>query len=198
MTSRRVLTCENASRRITQNVTSGNYKHTCITIGESGYIEFPASFFYTPPKTTSTPTRLYRSIAQHAINSSQSRRTQRGPPGEPRRASRCGYWWRSWNRVPLYLLDCWTTTNFPCSYEVSRALALAGVKVIMVNRKEEQGSEAISSIKKEKADADVEWKHCDMGSLKEVKEVFSGLRNSLERLDFLVLSAGINTLVTFT
>ncbi|CAN9158427.1 hypothetical protein GT037_008658 [Alternaria burnsii] len=78
-------------------------------------------------------------------------------------------------------------------YEVSRALALAGVKVIMVNRKEEQGSEAISSIKKEKADADVEWKHCDMGSLKEVKEVFSGLRNSLERLDFLVLSAGINT-----
>ncbi|CAI9637660.1 unnamed protein product [Alternaria burnsii] len=78
-------------------------------------------------------------------------------------------------------------------YEVSRALALAGVKVIMVNRKEEQGSEAISSIKKEKADADVEWKHCDMGSLKEVKEVFSRLRNSLERLDFLVLSAGINT-----
>ena len=61
----------------------------------------------------------------------------------------------------------------------------------MVNRKEEQGSEAISSIKKEKADADVEWKHCDMGSLKEVKEVFSGLRNSLERLDFLVESAVI-------
>lgn len=80
-----------------------------------------------------------------------------------------------------------------CSYEVSRALALAGVKVIMVNRKEEQGSDAISSIKKEKADADVEWKHCDMGSLKEVKEVFTELRNSLERLDFLVLSAGINT-----
>jgi NAD(P)-dependent dehydrogenase (short-subunit alcohol dehydrogenase family) len=79
------------------------------------------------------------------------------------------------------------------SYEVSRALALAGVKVIMVNRKEEQGSSAIESIKKEKADADVDWKHCDMGSLKEVKEVFSDLRNSLDRLDFLILSAGINT-----
>lgn len=78
-------------------------------------------------------------------------------------------------------------------YEVSRALALAGVKVIMVNRKEEQGSDAIESIKKEKPDAQVEWKHCDMGSLKEVKEVFSELRNSLDRLDFLVLSAGINT-----
>lgn len=36
MTSRHVLTCENASQRITQNVTSGNYKHTCITIEESG------------------------------------------------------------------------------------------------------------------------------------------------------------------
>ncbi|KAF1945576.1 NAD(P)-binding protein [Clathrospora elynae] len=66
---------------------------------------------------------------------------------------------------------------------ISRALALAGVKVIMINRKEEQ----------ENADADVEWKHCDMGSLKEVKQVFSELRNSLGRLDFLILSAGINT-----
>lgn len=77
-------------------------------------------------------------------------------------------------------------------YEVSRALALAGVKVIMVNRKEEQGDDAIESIKKEKPDAQVEWKHCDLGNLREVKEVFSELRNSLDRLDFLVLSAGIN------
>jgi NAD(P)-dependent dehydrogenase (short-subunit alcohol dehydrogenase family) len=67
------------------------------------------------------------------------------------------------------------------------------VKVIMVNRKEEQGSSAIETIKKEKTDADVDWKHCDMGNLKEVKEVFSDLRNSLDRLDFLILSAGINT-----
>jgi NAD(P)-dependent dehydrogenase (short-subunit alcohol dehydrogenase family) len=63
----------------------------------------------------------------------------------------------------------------------------------MVNRKEEQGANAIEDIKKEKADAQVEWKHCDMGNLKEVKEVFTELRNSLDRLDFLVLSAGINT-----
>ncbi|KAF9700867.1 hypothetical protein EKO04_000982 [Ascochyta lentis] len=78
-------------------------------------------------------------------------------------------------------------------YEVSRALALAGVKVIMVNRKEEQGTDAIETIKKEKSDAQVEWKHCDMGNLKEVKSVFTEIRNSLDRLDFLVLSAGINT-----
>ena len=85
------------------------------------------------------------------------------------------------------------STNCPDRYEVSRALALAGVKVIMVNRKEEQGTEAIDAVKKEKADAQIEWKHCDLGNLKEVKEVFTELRNSLDRLDFLVLSAGINT-----
>ncbi|KAF1959474.1 NAD(P)-binding protein [Byssothecium circinans] len=69
---------------------------------------------------------------------------------------------------------------------IGRALALAGVKVIMVNRKEEQGSDAIEAIRKEKADAQVEWKHCDMGNLKEVKEVFTEIRNSLDRLDFLL------------
>ncbi|KAK5994800.1 Blue light-induced protein 4 [Cladobotryum mycophilum] len=77
-------------------------------------------------------------------------------------------------------------------YEVSRALAHAGCKVIMVNRKEEQGSDAISKIKEESLDADVDWKGCDLGNLSQVKNVFSDLRNSLERLDFLVLSAGIN------
>ena len=63
----------------------------------------------------------------------------------------------------------------------------------MVNRKEEQGDSAISDIKKEKSDAQVEWKHCDMGNLNQIKNVFTEIRNSLDRLDFLVLSAGINT-----
>jgi len=77
-------------------------------------------------------------------------------------------------------------------YEVSRALAHAGCKVIMVNRKEEQGAEAIANIKKESPDADVDWKECDLGNLSQVKEVFSNLCHKLDRLDFLVLSAGIN------
>ena len=51
----------------------------------------------------------------------------------------------------------------------------------------------MEAIKKEKADAQIEWKHCDMGNLNEVKSVFSEIRESLDRLDFLVLSAGINT-----
>lgn len=78
-------------------------------------------------------------------------------------------------------------------FEVSRALAHGGAKVIMVNRKEEQGQDAIRTIKEETPDADVNWKECDLGSLNQVKEVFTSLRDSLHRLDFLVLSAGINT-----
>lgn len=77
-------------------------------------------------------------------------------------------------------------------YEISRALAHAGCKVIMVNRKEEQGNEAISQIKAETPDAKIDWKECDLGDLKHTQRVFSDLRNSLDRLDFLVLSAGIN------
>lgn len=78
-------------------------------------------------------------------------------------------------------------------YEVSRALAHAGCKVIMVNRKEEQGTAAIDAVKKETPDAKIEWKNCDLGNLAQVREVFGNLRESLDRLDYLVLSAGINT-----
>lgn len=58
----------------------------------------------------------------------------------------------------------------------------------MVNRKEEQGDEAIKRIKDECGqDAQVEWKGCDTGTLKEVKEVFTKIREYEKRLD-LVLS----------
>lgn len=78
-------------------------------------------------------------------------------------------------------------------YEVSRALAHAGCKVIMVNRKEEQGTAAMEAVKNETPDAKIEWKECDLGNLAQVREVFGNLRESLDRLDYLVLSAGINT-----
>ncbi|EHY59077.1 hypothetical protein HRR83_001654 [Exophiala dermatitidis] len=78
-------------------------------------------------------------------------------------------------------------------FQISRQFAQAKAKVIMVNRKEEQGDEAIKQIKAETPDADVDWVGCDLGSLKEVKEVFTDLREKLERLDLLILSAGINT-----
>jgi NAD(P)-dependent dehydrogenase (short-subunit alcohol dehydrogenase family) len=70
------------------------------------------------------------------------------------------------------------------SYEIARAFVLNGARVIMVNRKEEQGEDAIKKIKEEAGEkAQIEWVGCDMGNLKEVKEVFTGIREREERLD---------------
>ncbi|CAG7949053.1 unnamed protein product [Penicillium nalgiovense] len=78
-------------------------------------------------------------------------------------------------------------------YEISRAFVLNGARVIMVNRKEEQGDEAIKKIKKEAGDnANIEWIPCDMEDLKQTKETFTKIRSEEKRLDLLVLSAGIN------
>ncbi|RWQ92559.1 short-chain dehydrogenase [Paecilomyces variotii] len=90
-------------------------------------------------------------------------------------------------------------------YEIARAFVLNGARVIMVNRKEDQGQDAIDKIKKEAgADAKIEWMPCDMGNLKQIKEVFTAFREREERLDLLlrcyvnslskklILSAGIN------
>jgi NAD(P)-dependent dehydrogenase (short-subunit alcohol dehydrogenase family) len=68
-------------------------------------------------------------------------------------------------------------------FQISRQFAQAKAKVIMVNRKEDQGDEAIKQIKDETPGADVDWVGCDLGNLKEVKQVFTDLRNKLDRLD---------------
>ncbi|KAL4983313.1 hypothetical protein BDW68DRAFT_194536 [Aspergillus falconensis] len=78
-------------------------------------------------------------------------------------------------------------------YEVSRAFALNGARVIMINRKEEQGESAIKKIKDESGGkAEIEWLPCDMGSLKQIRDVFGGIRERESRLDLLILAAGIN------
>ncbi|KAK5947598.1 hypothetical protein PMZ80_001751 [Knufia obscura] len=78
-------------------------------------------------------------------------------------------------------------------FEIARAFVQNGARVIMVNRKEEQGSDAIKQIKDECGqDAKIEWLPCDLGSLKNVREVFSGICEREERMDLLILSAGIN------
>lgn len=93
-------------------------------------------------------------------------------------------------------------------YECSRILASMGCKVWMVNRKEDQGEAAIETIHKAHPGSDVEWVGCDLGSVKETKEVMGGLASKLERLDYvgglrirrlkadtaqLICSSGINT-----
>lgn len=56
--------------------------------------------------------------------------------------------------------------------------------MILVNRKEEQGDKAIQQVKDEsEGKAKIEWIGCDMGNLKQVKEVFTGIREREERLD---------------
>jgi len=78
-------------------------------------------------------------------------------------------------------------------FEIAKAFVKVGARVIMINRKEEQGQEAIKQIKDECGqDAKIEWLPCDFGHLKEVKEVFTGIREREDRLDLLILSAGIN------
>jgi len=79
-------------------------------------------------------------------------------------------------------------------YEIARAFVQNKARVIMINRKEDQGKEAIAKIKAEVGEhAQIEWLPCDLGSLKEVKEVFTDIREREKRLDLLILSAGINT-----
>jgi NAD(P)-dependent dehydrogenase (short-subunit alcohol dehydrogenase family) len=58
----------------------------------------------------------------------------------------------------------------------------------MINRKEEQGTEAIQKIKQEAGDdAAVEWIGCDLGNLSEVKKVFDGIRKREKRMDLVCL-----------
>lgn len=67
--------------------------------------------------------------------------------------------------------------------------------MIMVNRKEEQGNEAIKKIKEEAGEnAQVEWVGCDMGNLKQVKGVFTKIREQEKRLDLVCLSSPSLTL----
>lgn len=63
----------------------------------------------------------------------------------------------------------------------------------MVNRKEDQGQDAIDKIKQEAGPtAQIEWMECDMGNFQQIKDTFTSLREREVRLDLLILSAGIN------
>ncbi len=90
-------------------------------------------------------------------------------------------------RHPLTLAPLPAGGALGIGFEISRAFALEGCHVVMVNRKEEQGDEAIAKITKEGEEkgkkVSVEWVGCDLGTLKQVQEVFSGLRKRLDRLD---------------
>ncbi|TFK47819.1 putative short-chain dehydrogenase TIC 32, chloroplastic [Heliocybe sulcata] len=83
--------------------------------------------------------------------------------------------------------------------EVARAFAKYGAKVIMINRKEEQGSAAIEQFNKEAREEgiqggqlDIHWVGCDIAKMSDVRKTFGEIAEKEERLDLLILSAGIN------
>ncbi|KAI0373169.1 NAD-P-binding protein [Pilatotrama ljubarskyi] len=76
-------------------------------------------------------------------------------------------------------------------YEVAHALALAKARVLLLSRKEENGSKAVASIKEEDPAADVEFVECDLGNLMMVRDVADRIRESEPRLDLLIADAGI-------
>ncbi|THZ08905.1 NAD(P)-binding protein [Aureobasidium pullulans] len=77
--------------------------------------------------------------------------------------------------------------------EIARALAIHKCRVIMVNARAKQGTEAVSQIRKEVGqDAAIEWRYCDMTDLIQVQEVFSSLCDELPRLDLCILGSGID------
>jgi len=72
-------------------------------------------------------------------------------------------------------------------FEVAKTLALAGAKVILLSRKTEHGEEAVKQIKelatKETTSVNIDFKECDLGSLKDVKAVADELASQEQRLD---------------
>lgn len=76
-------------------------------------------------------------------------------------------------------------------FGIARALADAGCKFSMINRKQEQGTAALETLRTFFPCPQVDWR-CYMGTLKEIWTVFGGLRDELDRLDSVACSAGIN------
>jgi NAD(P)-dependent dehydrogenase (short-subunit alcohol dehydrogenase family) len=91
------------------------------------------------------------------------------------------------------------STHGSIGYEIAHAFALAGARVVLVSRKEDAAEEALTAIREaaKKQDppveVDIEWLSCDLGNLKQVREVFTGVKEKESRLDLLICSAGINT-----
>ena len=69
-------------------------------------------------------------------------------------------------------------------FEVAKALAMAGTRVLLLSRKEDNGQTATQKIKEEEGSVDVEFVPCDLGHLKTVRSVADRLRESESRLDF--------------
>jgi hypothetical protein len=157
-----------------------------ISIQDDAFVIFHVFFVFLPFNTTTTTTTLYETFdtPQPLLTMQAALHPIVGPKKEitdlhGRTAVVLG----GANGIGQYHLIFFRIVLMLLGFQISRAFALEGCHVIMINRKEDQGQASIDDIKKEKADARVEWEGCDLGSLKDVKQVFTSLRERLDRCD---------------
>jgi NAD(P)-dependent dehydrogenase (short-subunit alcohol dehydrogenase family) len=90
------------------------------------------------------------------------------------------------NRVAIV-----TGANAGLGYEVTRELAARGATVAMVCRSEERGRAAQSRIQETTGNSRVDLFLADLGELAQVRQLAADLRQRYERVDRLVLNAGV-------
>ena len=76
-------------------------------------------------------------------------------------------------------------------YETARALARHGCRVVMACRSEERAEAAMARIRKERSQAMLRFLPLDLQSLDSVKRFVMRFRVEFDKLDFLVLNAGV-------
>ena len=76
-------------------------------------------------------------------------------------------------------------------YQVCRALALQQCSVIMACRNMQRAEAAVSSIKKERIQADVDWMELDLSSFNSVKRFATMFAMRYTKLNYLILNAGV-------
>ncbi|BDD60434.1 hypothetical protein MAP00_005562 [Monascus purpureus] len=80
-------------------------------------------------------------------------------------------------------------------FEIARYFLQSNISRLMISSvNPKNGPQAIEKLKNEFGqDTNVEWCPCNVGCLKNIQQVFSGIAEREERLDILILSAGINS-----
>ncbi|GMT27781.1 hypothetical protein PFISCL1PPCAC_19078, partial [Pristionchus fissidentatus] len=84
-----------------------------------------------------------------------------------------------------------TGTTNGIGIETARHLALAGAHVICLNRNKELSERKIEEVKKEKPNVDLSFIQCDLASLASVRAAAEELMEKYQKLDVLILNAGL-------
>lgn len=77
--------------------------------------------------------------------------------------------------------------------ETTLQLAKAGARVIALSSTEARGQAALKKVKAQLPDAQVEWQHLNLMSVKACVESAEVLKDKVERIDILVACAGVGS-----